>query len=261
MGVAGRVGALGEEGDILDEAGVFAAGVLELEVAELGEELLVTAGLGGLALEGADLAADLADDVVEADQVRLGLLQLPHRLLLLALEAGDPGGFLEDGAAVLGTGGEDLVDLALLHDGVGGPADAGVHEELVDVAEAAEALVDLVFARSVAEEAAGDGDLVVFGPEFLLAVAEGEGDLGHAEGLPLLGAVEDDVGHLAAAEGLGRLLAEDPADRVEDVALAAPVRPDDGGDPGVELNHRFIRERFKPHHVQCLEIHNEGEPT
>ena len=51
----------------------------------------------------------------------------------------------------------------------------------VDVAQAAGRLVQLVLARAVAENAPRDGDFVVGRAEFLLAIAEGQRDLGHAE--------------------------------------------------------------------------------
>ncbi len=222
---------------------------------QLGEEILIALRLARLALQRIDLAAHLAEDVLDAEEVRLGVLELAERLFLLAFEFGDARRLLEDGAAVLRAGREDLVDLPLLHDRVGGPADAGVHEELVDVAQAARVLVDLVLAGAVAEEAAGDGDFVELGAELVLAVAEGQRDLGHAERLAGVAPAENDVLHLAAPERLGRLLAEHPADRIEDVAFAAAVRPDDGGDARMELNDGFVGERLEAEDVKRLEIH------
>ena len=137
-------------------------------------------------------------------------------------------------------------------------ADARVHEEALDVAEAAGRAVDEVLALAGAEDAAGYGDLVVLEAELLLAVGEGDGDLGHAEGLVVVGAGEDDVGHRAAAQGGGALLAEDPADGVRDVGLAAAVGADDGGDAGLEDEARLLREALEAVDFECLEIHGRG---
>jgi hypothetical protein len=63
-------------------------------------------------------------------------------------------------------------------------------------------------------------------------VLERQRDARHAHGLAPGGAGEDDVDHLRAAEALAGALAEDPLDRVNDVALAAAVGADDRG-------HRF----------------------
>jgi hypothetical protein len=110
-------------------------------------ERLVAAGLGDLALERVHPALLLGEHVGNAQQVGLGVFEFAQRLLFLALELGDAGGLLEHRAAFLGLRGKDLVDLALRHDRVGGAADAGVHEHVVDVLEAAKRAVDPVFGR------------------------------------------------------------------------------------------------------------------
>ena len=216
---------------------------------------LITARLARLTLERADLPLHFADDVGEADEIGLGVLELAQCFLLLALVLGDACGFLENGAAVLGTRREDRVDLALLHDRVGGAADAGIHEHGVDVAQAARRFVELVLARAVAENATRDGDFVVGRAEVLLAIAEGQRDLGHAGRRTRFGAGKDDVLHFAAAQGLGRLLAEHPADAVEDVALAAAVGADDGGDSGMKFERGAVRKRLESDDVERLQIH------
>ena len=54
-------------------------------------------------------------------------------------------------------------------------------------------------------------------------------DFRHSAGRPVARSLKDHVFHLRAAQMLDTLLAEDPGDGVGHVALAAPVRPDDGG--------------------------------
>ena len=71
-----------------------------------------------------------------------------------------------------------------------------------------------------------------------------------------IGAVEDDVLHARAAEGLGGLLAEHPPDCVRDVALAAPVRADDTGDTVVKNDARFIRKGFEAYEPYFLKVHS-----
>ena len=271
--------------------------------AEFVAKCAVTLGLGGLALEGVHLAGDFVEDVVDTGEVLLGGLEAQFGETLLGLEAGDAGGFFDDGAAVEGLGAEKLADAFLADDGVGLATEAGAHEDVLNVAKAADFAVEEIFAVAGAEEAAGDGDFAgadwcaaelaaadlqddviwrcagrrtrllplppglicghmaspsmivpgwasatassvsaafsarraassqsVSGVAFVdddlwfafetgavvdLWVDEGERDLGHAGGLALTGAGEDDVFHLDAAEGLGGLLAEDPGDGVE----------------------------------------------
>ena len=61
-------------------------------------------------------------------------------------------------------------------------------------------------------------------------IDQGDGNLGHAERLALAGSGEDDVFHLAAAQALGALLAQNPAHALQDVGLSASIRPHDHGD-------------------------------
>src|SRR5437762_2745112 len=64
----------------------------------------------------------------------------------------------------------------------------------------------------------------------------------------------------AAAEALGGLFAEDPFDRVDDVALAGPVRPDDRGHARRELERRLVGEALEAHQFEALE-HGLSEKT
>jgi hypothetical protein len=52
-------------------------------------------------------------------------------------------------------------------------------------------------------------------------------DFGHAARRTIARALKDDVLHLAAAQVLNALLAEDPRDRIGNVALAAAIRAND----------------------------------
>ena len=76
-----------------------------------------------LAPQRVDLLLHLGGDVGEAQQVRLRRLQLLLGLPPLGLEAEDAGRLLDDGAAVLRLGGQDLLDLPLLDGGVETGAD------------------------------------------------------------------------------------------------------------------------------------------
>ncbi|OQB95849.1 MAG: hypothetical protein BWX86_01052 [Verrucomicrobia bacterium ADurb.Bin122] len=224
---------------------VLPAAVREREMAEAVREALVAHGLRGLAAETADLAADLADDVGHAREILVGEPELLQGLAALRFILGDAGGFFEDGAALLGFGGKDLVDLALRHDRVAGPADAGVHEQLLDVLQAARLAVEEVLALPVAVHAAHDLDLVKLAAELLLAIGQEQRDFAQLRRFAGVGALENDVLHLAAAQGLGALFAQHPADGVGDVGLAAAIGTDDGGDAGFETQRRRVRKGLK----------------
>ncbi|OQB34958.1 MAG: hypothetical protein BWY09_02494 [Candidatus Hydrogenedentes bacterium ADurb.Bin179] len=184
------------------------------------------------------------------------MFELAGGLALVHLELGDAAGLLEDFAAVLRAGAEDLVDPPLLHEGIGGGPDAGVHEEALDILEPAGGFIEEILALAGAEDTAGDGDLVEFGAEDGFAIGEGDVDLGHAEGFADIGAVEDTIFHLGAAEGAGAGFAQHPADGVGDVAFATAVGPDDGGEAGLELEPGFIGKTLEPRDIQPFQMHN-----
>ncbi len=225
--------------------------------------LLEAARSSGLALQGAQVAFDLADDVVEAQEVRRRLLELHLGDLLARLVARDPGGFLDQPAAFLGLAREDEADLALLDHRVGADAQAGVHEQVLDLLEPHRLAVQAVLRLAAAEDAAGDGHPAVV-TESAAGEArigeKGERDLAHAEGLPLLGAVEDDVLHGVAAHRLGALLAEDPGDGVREVRFAAAVRTDDAGDSAGEQDVDRVDERLESRDIEAFELEHSRIP-
>ena len=215
---------------------------VDVQPAQLVAQLLVALRLAHLALERADLPLHLAQHVCLAQEVLLRLVDLAQGLLAVCLELGDAGGLLEHAAPVLGLGREDRVDLALRHHGIGRGSDARAHEEALDVLQAALHLVDEVLALAGAVDAPRHRHLVVLRAELLLAVGERDGDLGEAEGLARVGAVEHHVHELRAANRRRALLAEDPADGIGHVRLAAAVRPDDGDHARLERQARAVGE-------------------
>ncbi len=166
-----------------------------------------------------------------------------------------PAAFFENRAAIFRPAAQDLVDLALLHDGVGAAADTCVHEEVVDVLQSARRLVEEIFALAVAIHTAGDADLIPIHAEFLLTLRETQRNLRHAERLAAIGAAENDVRHLAATQGFRGLFAKHPAHGIEDIGLAAAIRADDSGDATVEIQDRSGSERFETEHFERLQIH------
>ena len=108
----------------------------------------------GLALERAQLAADLAQQVLHAQQARLGGVEPALGLLLAPAVLEHAGRLLDDRAAVLGAGVQHRVDLALADDHVLLAADAGVAEQLLHVEQPAVDAVDRVLAVAGAEQRA-----------------------------------------------------------------------------------------------------------
>ena len=119
----------------------------------------------GLLAQGLDLQLQLIDLVVDAQEVFLRAGELALRLLLAVAVARDAGRFLKDLAALVALAGDNLGNAALPDDRVPIAAEACVHEQLIDVAQAACLAVDIIFALAAPVIAAGDHDLGVFGVE------------------------------------------------------------------------------------------------
>ena len=103
---------------------------------------------------------------------------------LRVLNFGDAGGLFDDGAAVGRLAAEDLADASLLDDGVGLGPEAGAHEDVLNVAQAAELAVEQIFAFAGAEQAARDCDFSGLEGALELAAADLEHDLRAERALP-----------------------------------------------------------------------------
>src|SRR6185436_13344638 len=91
---------------------------------------------------------------------------------------------------------------------------------------------------------------------------ETQTDLSRSRRFSCVAAIEQNVFHFFAAHALGALLAHHPRDGIGDVALAAAVRPDDGGDALVEGKFRTIGKRFKTVDFYAFKPHEDTKaPT
>ena len=86
-------------------------------------------------------------------------------------------------------------------------------------------------------------------------VVERERDLGHGRGPAALGAREDHVLHRLAAQVLRALLAHAPSDGIDDVGLAATVRPHDARDLLADIDDGPVAERLETDDLDALDTH------
>src|SRR5690606_21433034 len=89
----------------------------------------------------------------------------------------------------------------------------------------------------------------------LVAVVNDQRDLAHAQRLALGGAPENEIRAPRAAQGARVMLAQNPADRVHDVALAAPVRADHRGHARTEAQLGAIGKRLEAQKRQRQQAH------
>ncbi len=214
-----------------------------------------------LALEALELLLDLVDDVVHAEEVLLGRLQLELGLPTARLVLRDARRLLDDRAAVGGLRREDLADLALLDDRVRLRAEPGVHEQLVDVAQATDPAVHQVLALPVPVEPPRHHALGAAVGAVAVEAGDLEVHLGHLQRLPARAAVEDHVLHRRAAQALHALLAEHPVDGVGDVALAAAVRAHDAGDAALEGELLPVAEALESDDLHRVQTHRAQDRT
>ena len=129
-----------------------------LPAAQLIAQALIPPRLRRLASQRAALLLDFEDDVVDAREVLLRGFELQFGGAAARLVLRDARRLLDQSTPIGWTRTEDHPDLALLDDGVGFRAEAGVHQQIVDVAQPAHVTVDEVFALAGAIQAARDFD-------------------------------------------------------------------------------------------------------
>lgn len=228
-------------------------------VAQVGLDGRRTPSHLGLAAQRLELAAQFGGQIGEPGQVGRHRVQFAQRLLFALAMFEHARSFFDEGPALLGPRLQDLVELALPDDHMHLAADAGVAQQLLHVHQTATAAVDFVFAGAVAEHPPGDRHLGVLDRQRVVGVVDGDGDFGPAQRGTRRGAGEDDVFHLAAAQGLGPLLPHHPRQRVDHVGLAGSVGTDDGGDTRLEPQSRCRGEGFEALQRQTLEVHEQPD--
>ena len=224
-------------------------------------ELLEASRRLGLFFQPADLGLDLAPDIVDAIEVLACVADARFGLAPAFLVTRDAGRLFDETAQVLGLGLDDARDHALLDDRVGTRAQPGAQEQIGDVLAPAAGAVQEIVGLSVATGLAADGNLAVLGvfaAGTTLAVVEQQFDRGLADRLAAAGTVKHHVGQRVAAQPAGRGFTHDPADGIDDVGLAATVRPDDTGQVAVDRDGRLIDKRFKTGQLDGLEPHRRG---
>jgi len=225
----------------------------ELLLLAVGLQVAVLARHLGLGFQLVELRAQFAQDVLDPRQVFAGVGQAVLGLAAALFIARHAGRLFQEHPQLFGLGLDQPVDHALADDGVAARPQAGAQEDVVDVAAADLLVVDVVAAGAVAREHAAHRDLGVGAPlarRASLAVVEHHLDRGARGRLAVARTVEDDVLHGLAAQLGGLGLAQHPAHRVDDVGLAAAVRPhhahqlaghgDDGG-----VDERFEAGEFE----------------
>ena len=209
---------------------------------------LVLLGLARLALEVFELLADFLAQVVEAVEVLARMADAGFGFLAALLVLGDAGGFLEIHAQVFRPRLDDLADHPLLDDRIAARSQARAQEQVGDVAPTTARAIEVVVAGRVATDGALDRNLVegrVLAGDRVVGVVEHQFDRRLRHRLARGRSREDHVGQRIASQPARRAFAHHPADRVDDVGLAATVRPHHAGHVGRQVQRGRIDEGFE----------------
>ena len=239
----------------------LAAGDEHAQRGELGDELLVPSRRLGLALERAELAANLAQQVLQAQQVGLGGIEPALGLLLALAVLEDACRFLDDARR---SSGRALSTASiwpwLTITCCWRPTPASDNSSWRSSSRHGAPLIaySLSPLRNRMRVSVTSLNSTGSSPDELSSVRL---DLGPAERRTLLGAGEDDVVHLLRADGSRRLRAEHPGDGIDDVGLAGTVGTDHHRHPWFEGQRGRVRERLEALEGETLQKHGGPDAT
>ena len=220
-------------------------------------EVAVAHRLTRLPLQPVELLLDFADHVVEAGEVLLGALQAQLRLVPAIVQSGDACRFFQKRTAVNRLGGDELADLALADDRRRMGTGRGVGKQELYVAGAHVAPVDAIDRPGLALDTAGDLKrigIVEGRRRHMVGIVDGQRHLGGVARRAVAAALEDDVVHARGAHRLVRAFAHHPAQRLDQIGFAAPVRPDNAGEPRLDREFGRFDERLEPEDTQSREL-------
>ena len=167
--------------------------------------------------ERTQLAANLCREVLHSRHIALHRIELAKRLLFAAAMLENARGLLDEIPTLFGGSAKNSIELSLTHNDVHLAAKARIREEILDIEQTAGRAIDRVLGAAGTEQGATDRHFRVLDRECAIRVVDRESDLRAAQrwtpGCPR----KDDVGHIAAAQGLGALLTHHPGERINDV--------------------------------------------
>ena len=150
---------------------------------------------------------ELSKDIVDADEVLLGAVELPLSLILTDAVLYDTGSLFDDPSSVFGLCRKDIVNSALSYERIAVTAKTRIKEKDRDVLKTAVDLVDLIFGFAGSVKPSGDANLREAVIYISVGIIESNGHLGIVHRTSGRCTVEYDIFHLAATELLNALLA------------------------------------------------------
>src|SRR6185437_11855952 len=221
-------------------------------------QFLPAFGGARLPVQMIELLLDFLAYVLDAVEVLARGLDAAFGFLAAFLVTRDAGGFFQVDAQLLGTRFDDVGNHALLDDGITARAQARAEEQVGNVAAAAAHAVQEVIGLRVAADRALHRHFVegrVLTAQRGVGVVEDQFDRSLTDRLATRRSGKDHVGDRLSAQAAGRAFAHHPADRVDDVGLAAAVGAADAGEVGRKVQDGRIDERLESGQLDGREAH------
>ena len=204
--------------------------------------------MAGLTGQLRQLTSQLFDHVIDAKQVRFGVLQLQLGFVPALIETCDTSGIFQNAAARFGLGVDQFRNLALTHQRGRCRTRGRIGEQHLNVTGTHIFAVGLIGGAHIAGDAADDFQLVLIVEPCgrkAIRVVDGQRDFGKVTGRAAGGTGKDHVFHAAATHRGRAVFAHHPAQRLKQVGLAAAVRTHDTGQPFGNDQIRRINEAFE----------------
>lgn len=211
--------------------------------------------------QGSKLTLYLLHALCKHKKVIAGGVHLSFSVRLSVLEYDYARRFLENRASVLRLGVHNLVDSALTDNRIAFLCRARAVQKSRKDFHARGLAVKLILAFAVAVKPSCHFHFVAVYVKDAVGVVEGERNLAKGHLPSFIGAAENDVKHLRAAHHFSRLLAENPADSVRNVAFAAAVGADNTRYSLTERYGGFIRKGFKTDKLYTFECNHRKFPV
>ena len=194
------------------------------------------------------MSIELAQNIFDPKQIIARVVQAVFGFTTAFLVLGDARRFLQENPQFFRACFDNARNHALADDRVSARSKAGTHENILNIAPPHCLVIDVIGRGAVTRQRALDGDFGILAPlpgGLAQAVVEHQFDRRTSGWLAVQGAVENDVLHRFATQFRGFGFTQHPAHRIDDVGLAATVRPHDTNQLAGDLKIGRINERLE----------------
>ncbi|MCW3111095.1 MAG: hypothetical protein JWQ09_5601, partial [Segetibacter sp.] len=198
-------------------------------------DLVVFLRLLCLVLKGFQLVVDLEQQVLDPVQVTLGCVQFRLRLFLTGLVNGDTGSLLQHPPPAVLLIANNIVHHSQLDDRITVGAHSRIHKQVMDILHTTAHIVQAILTLPVLIKFTGYSHRAKLGRQQILGVLKSQAHLGKTTCATGTAAVKNQRLEVFTPQCTDLLLSNHPPDAVNNIALAATVRPDDAGNTLIKV--------------------------